>query len=247
MTREERVARLVELRKEVEAQAAEYNEAMLNNNYGRMKELDDETVKKVNEYTATVRNMLFDECKESENPMLTAVTKMSFVTIGVRDKKNEDGAFVRCVEEKARDIDLLQLHKYCNGIGANQQWKFIAQKMNFLLTVQTCEDLGVSPKSVNDSYLMSDIAKQIDMGKTPTSKTNLLKTLQQVITAMLGEEYKATSHDVNFLLKIYAKKGRSALAVVCANHTHFVKYLAAICHHIVTGAAYDVIYKAKRN
>ena len=89
--------------------------------------------------------------------------------------------------------------------------------MNFLLTAQKAVDLGIDPKAVNDSYAMSEIAREFDMGKNPTSKTNLLKTLQTVITAMLGEQYKATSHDVNFLMSVYSKKNRKALTVTCAN------------------------------
>lgn len=85
------------------------------------------------------------------------------------------------------------------------------------------------------------------MGKNPASKTNLLKSLQVVITAMLGGDYKPTSHDVNYLLSIYSKKSRKALTVTCANHRYFVNYLAEICHRIVTpGAAYDVEFKAKK-
>lgn len=44
----------------------------------------------------------------------------------------------------------------------------IAQKMNFLLTAQKAKDLGLDPQKVNDSYAMSEIARQFDMGKNPT-------------------------------------------------------------------------------
>ena len=102
-----------------------------------------------------------------------------FVTIGVKDEqKGDDKVPVRSIVDKERQIDLLKLHKYCGSIGANENWSHIAQKMNFLLTAQKCVDLGVDPKSVNDSYSMSEIAREFDMGKNPTSKTNLLKTLQ---------------------------------------------------------------------
>lgn len=85
------------------------------------------------------------------------------------------------------------------------------------------------------------------MGKNPTSKTNLLKTLQTVITAMLGEQYKATSHDVNFLMSVYSKKNRKALTVTCANHRYFRNYLAEVCHRIVTGKTYELDFKTKKD
>ena len=180
--------------------------------------------------------------------MLTAVTTLSFVTIGVKDEqKGDDKVPVRAIVDKERQIDLLKLHKYCGSIGANENWSSIAQKMNFLLTAQKAVDLGIDPKVVNDSYAMSEIAREFDMGKNPTSKTNLLKTLQTVITAMLGEQYKATSHDVNFLMSVYSKKNRKALTVTCANHRYFRNYLAEVCHRIVTGKTYELDFKTKKD
>ena len=107
-------------------------------------------------------------------------------------------------------------------------------------------DLGLDPQKVNDSYAMSEIARQFEMGKNPTSKTNMLRTLQMVVTAMLGEGYKATSHDVNFLLSVYSRKNRKALVVSCANHRNFRAYIAEVCHRIVTGKEYELEYKTKR-
>lgn len=118
------------------------------------------------------------------------------------------------------------------------------EKFNFLLTAQKAIDLGIDPKEINDSYAMSDLSKQIDMGKTPTSKTNILKTLTKVVQAMIGEEYKPTSHDVNFLMSVYSKKSRKALTVTCANHKYLRGYLMEICNRIVTGGVYGLEYKA---
>ena len=118
--------------------------------------------------------------------------------------------------------------------------------MNFLLTAQKAIDLGLNPKDVNDSYAMSEIAAQYDMGKNPTSKTNMLRTLTTVVQAMLGEEYKPVSHDVNFLLSVYSRKNRRALTVSCANHRSFRNYIAEICHRIVTGKSYALDYKVKK-
>ena len=63
---------------------------------------------------------------------------------------------------------------------------------------------------------------------------------------MLGDGYKATSHDVNFLMSVYTKKGRKALSVSCANHRFFCGYIAEVCHRIVTNKAYEVEYRAKK-
>ena len=248
MTREENAAKLAELRVQAESLATSYNEAMQNSRFDDVGKIDGAITETINEYTAVVRDMCFEDCKATDDPMLTAVRTLSFITIGVKDEKSgEDMIPVRVIVEKERQIDLLKLHKYCGSIGANESWPHIAMKMNFLLTAQKCADLGIDPKSVNDSYAMSEIARDFDMGKTPTSKTNLLRTLQIVIEAMLGEEYKATSHDVNYLLSVYSRKNRKALTVTCANHRFFRNYMAEVCHRIVTGKSYEVDFRSKRD
>lgn len=247
MTREENTKKLVELRAKAEELVSSYNEAMQSGKVEDAFKADNAITETVNEYTAVVREMCFADCKASENPMLYAVKALSFMTIGVKDEKNgDDKVPVRSIVDKEKQIDLYKLHKYCDGIGADKKWVYIAEKMNFLLTAQKAVDLGVDPKAINDSYAMSSIAKEIDMGKTPTSKTNLLKTLNVVIGAMLGDEYKATSHDVNFLMSVYSRKNRKALTVTCANHRYFRNYLAEVCHRIVTGKSYAVDFKAEK-
>lgn len=248
MTREENTAKLATLRSEAEALVKEYNEAIQTGKFEEASKVDAKLTEKVNEYTATVRDMCFEDCKNTANPMLTAVTTLSYVTIGTKDEqKGDDKVPVRSIVDKERPIDLFKLDKYCGGIGADKNWLHIAQKMNLLLTAQKATDLGLDPKAVHDSYAMSEIAREFDMGKNPTSKTNLLRTLQTVITAMLGEGYKATSHDVNFLLSVYSKKNRKALTVTCVNHRYFRNYMAEICHRIVTGKAYELDYKTKKD
>lgn len=248
MTREESTAKLAILKSEVEELVKDFNSAVQSGNYEESTKADKAMTEKINEYTGVVRDMCFEDCKNTADPMLTAIKTLSFVTIGVKDeKKGEDKVPVRSVVDKERQIDLLKLHKYCGSIGADENWMHIAMKMNFLLTAQKCVDLGIDPKKVNDSYAMSEIARDFDMGKNPTSKTNLLRTLQRVITAMLGDGYKATSHDVNYLMSVYSRKNRAALTVTCANHKYFRNYLAEVCHRIVTGASYNVDFKAKKD
>ena len=248
MTREENTAKLATLRAEADALVKDYNEAVQTGKFEDATKADKAITEKVNEYTATVRDMCFAECKAAADPMLAAVTALTYVTIGVKDEqKGDDKVPVRTIVDKERQIDLFKLHKFCGSIGADENWLHIAQKMNLLLTAQKARDLGLDPQKVNDSYSMSEIAREYNMGKNPTSKTNLLRTLQTVITAMLGEGYKATSHDVNFLLSVYSKKNRKALTVTCANHRYFRNYLAEICHRIATGKSYELDYKTKKD
>lgn len=201
----------------------------------------------INEYTSIAREECFNTLKATDDPMLAAVKQLTFPTIRIVDKKvgeDKEKIPVSSIEDSEKFIDLLKLHKAVDGgIGKDKKWAGYIEKLNFLMTAQKAVDLGIDPKAVHDSYAMSDIARQIDMGKTPTSKTNLLKTVQVIVTAMIGEEYKAVSHDVNFLMSIYSRKNRKALTVTCANHKYMRQYMMEICHRIVEGKSYALDYK----
>ena len=247
ISHEEAVKKLTGLRSEVDTLVSNYNEAYQAGKFEDAMKASKAIEEKVNEYTSVARDDCFEACKNSPDPMLTAVTVLSFITIGVKDEqKGDDKIPVRIVVDKERQIDLFKLHKYCGdkGIGADPKWLYMAEHLNMLLTAQKAQDLGLDPKTVNDSFAMSNIAREIDLGKNPTSKTNMLKTLQSIVTAMLGEQYKATSHDVNFLMSVYSRKNRKALTVTTANHKALRGYLAEICHRIVTGKKYAVDFKA---
>ena len=251
MTREENAKKLVELRAKAESLVSSYNEAMQTNHVDEAYKIDGKLNEVINEYTSIARTICFEDCRDSENPMLAAVSAMSFKTIATKDEQKEDDKVpVRSVIDREKQIDLYKLHKFVDGgIGADKKWIYQAEKLNFLFTVQRAIDLGVPEnrlQEINDSYAMSAIAKEFDMGKNPVSKTNILKTMQSLVSAMLGDGYKCTSHDVNFILAIYSRKNRKALTVSCANHKYFRNYMAEVCHRIVTGKTYDVEFKADK-
>ncbi len=244
MTNNEKQQKLVEARERAEIAVQAHNELILD---GKIDDkVEQEIVDAVNEYTSIARVFAFSECKATDNPMHEACRRLTFATIKAKARPVEEGSKIKIleIEDSAKIIDLKKLMKFCDGhLGEDDGWIYALEKFNFLLTAQKARDLGINPKEINDSYSMRDISRQYDLGKNPASKTNLLKTLNAIVQKMLGEEYKAVSHDVNFLLSIYSKKGRKALQVSCANHGHMRQYVQEICHRILTGESYSVEYK----
>lgn len=270
MTREEKIAELAVLREKAEGLVMQYNDGIQNGELNPTIEVDETdsngnpTGKKiktylstvleqvVNTHTAKAREICFDDCIAAEDPMLEAIKRLTFSTIGVKEnKKGDDKISVFEIVDREKAIDLLKLHKIADGgIGKDPKWNGLIERMNFHMTARVAKDLVKSRdkltavlKEINDSYAMGEIAKSIDLGKDPTSNTKMLGTLQTIINAMIGEEYKAKSHDVKYLDRLYVTKGKKALSVNCANHRYFRGYIAAICHAIVTGEDYELSFK----
>ena len=242
--------KLLTLRAVAEEKVKAYNELYQSGSFADAVKLEEEISNAVNEYTAEARKQCFDMCKESGNPMLTAVTRLTFKTIATKNEEvGESKIPVLTIVDKEKAIDLQKLHKYIDGgIGHDTNWIYLAEKFNCLLTAAAAVDLGIDPKSVNDSYAMSAIAKDIKFNgaksdEAPTSDNKKLALLKVVIEAMIGDEYKVTSHDLKFLMKVYSKKSKKALTVTTANQKYLRGYLAEICHKLVTGKVYELDYK----
>lgn len=198
----------------------------------------------ITEYAKISKQAVYNAAKASGDPMKYAIMEFWYPAIRVKEDKETDAEgktiITRSIADTSKPIDLGDMHKRLEGIGANKQWIYAAEKFNFYLTKRAADRVGAKINS--DAFALNEICKQIEMGKTPCSNTNLLKTLQQVVTMMLGDGYKATSHDVNYLIDVYATDAKkSKTAITLANHKTLRGYLKKVCYRILTnGRGYDV-------
>lgn len=199
----------------------------------------------INYYTAVSKSNCYDAAKKSGNPMEYAVLHFFFPSIRVKETVDKDTKVVlREIVDVEKPIDLVNMHsKISGGIGADSKWFGAIQKFNYHLTLRAADRVGAKVNS--DAMILNDIARAIELGKNPCSNTQMLKTLQGIVDMMLGEGYKVTSHDVNYLVDCYANDNRkSKTSITLANHKTLAGYLKKICHRILTNSTgYDVVQK----
>lgn len=150
------------------------------------------------------------------------------------------------IVEKERQIDLLA---FCKRAKLDTDWQYIVSKFNQLMCLRTAKTLGFSTaeiKALTSSYYLRDLAKQIEMGATPTSNTQVCKQLQRVIDNILPNEngeanYKCNNYDVAYLDALYSKKSnKSRLTVRVSNDAFLRRTLVDILYRLVTGGKYGV-------
>ncbi len=251
--------RMLILKEDAERLAIEYNSAVsTDKSLTEVKEIETKLDQTVSDYTNEATKKCFDEIKSTENPMLEAAKRLTYQVIRYKDEKKKDSPTVRIIEYTDKEIDPLKLQQAIGSIGFDKNWQYMIEKFNFLLTARVAteiSDAGAENKTnvekmlkeINDSYAMSKIARDIVIGKSVASNTNCLATLNKIVTAMLGGEYKALTHDIKYLLLVYSKKGRKALSVNCSNHKYLRSYIMQILHRIVTKGFYNVEYKSLKN
>lgn len=195
-------------------------------------------------YKSVSKKQAYDKIKSSNNPMHAAIRMWSYSTIRYRDKTDPDTKDkVRVLEKVQTPIDLGDLHTKLGGVGHDPQWINMVEVFNYHLTLRAANRVGATIKT--DNFRMRKLSKQINLGKDPTSNTQLLKTLQSIVTAMLGDGYKALSHDVNYLVDVYVNDDRrSKTAITAANHRVLRGYIKKICYRVLTGGiGYAVVQK----
>lgn len=213
-----------------------YNEAML-----ALANAEDE-------YTKLSANAMYDEYASKENPIVEIVKAYAYKTVGHKEKRNkDDNDRVVSVDpvERERQIDLLA---FCKRAKLDTDWQYVASKCNQLMCLRAATQLGVdNVKDIAKSYFLQDKAKQIEMGKTPTSNTQVCKLLQSVIDEILpndnpdGKTYKCNNYDVAYLDDLYGKKsGKQRITVRVSNDSFFRRILVDICYRLVTNSKYGI-------
>lgn len=210
---------------------------------GGRAEADDVVDECIKTYTKISKTICYNAAVESGDPMKYAVREYFYPTIKVKTNVNKEmGTITRTLEDASKPIDLIDLHKQKEGIGADTKWIYAMQRFNYLLTIRAADRLGTEVKK--DCYQMHDIAREIDLGKNPTSDKNLLSTLQKIVNMMLGEGYEATKIDVNYLVDCYVTDNKkSKTQVNAANHKTLCNYLKKVCYRIIEGKGYEVLQK----
>lgn len=252
MTNAEKV--LAGLDESIRAGVKAWNEAYRAKNFEAIQKADAEIVKDTKEYAEVAQAICFERFDATEKPMYEAIKTLMFTALRVKEVANKDSGIVqREVIEAERQIDLLKFDKTRKESAAHDpMWQYKIQRFNQLLALRAAQELKIDPKSISDSFYMSEKAKELDMGKTPASNTQILKLLQECVDAIIYEEgehgnvYKASSKDVAYLLMIYTKKGKKALTAAVAKHGAMRGFIAEICHRIITDKAYRLEFKQSK-
>lgn len=247
---------LSELLIEAETAKKELNEAILSDSLSmadKAKKTLDDAVKEYNE-SAIILDFLTFRSKSS--PILAAIEQLNISTIEAKTNKDKDtGIVTYTLEPAAKQISLTALDEFCQRekliIAADRLWKYKVEHFCLLVTYKIMKDLGKETKKLEETYYISDIARQIDMGKTPTSNNQILKQLQSIVDSIIyeadGEKnvYKVTSHDVNYIVQTMTKRSKSGTVVAPKASTMHILVMDVL-HRIATNGEYTVEYMTKK-
>ncbi|MEF9983725.1 MAG: hypothetical protein RR710_04200 [Oscillospiraceae bacterium] len=247
---------LSELRIDADTAKKELNEAILSDSFtmvGTKKDAMDKAVKAYNDLAIV---MDFATLRAKIEPMKSAIEQLSIAIIESKANKQKDSDIITYTLEPAtKQIDLVAFDEFCQrekmDIAHDKMWAHMVDKMCLLVTYKIMKDVGSDTKKLEDTYYITDIAKQIDLGKTPTSNTQILKQLQSIVDAIIYEtendhnSYKVTTHDANYVVATMTKRGGSG-KVVAPRPATMHTLIMDVLHRIITNSDYKVEYMTKK-
>lgn len=232
--------RKAELLKDYEAKIAEVNQACAKGTNADVEGKLAELVNIEKEYRSLRESEVFAGLLDTHQ----AIELHHFTTIG--HKKTTDEGRMTGVEKAERTVQI-DLKKFCEVKGFDLGWFYELQALNKRLTLRVAETVGVTAaemKRIDDSYNMDKLASEIQLGKTPTSDTQVVKHMQRVLDMLSPGEGKVNGHDLGYVMSCYTKRNnRAALRVQCSKHTILMSLMGDVFYRIVTKGVYGVDYK----
>lgn len=213
------------------------------------KTYDDDLNAIIAKFNEDSKTACYMACRDSAQPLVAAIIAYYYSGLKIKETRDKEAnTVIREVVKVRRPLDISNFWKWMkdrkNECGADYLWYYYAEKLNILLAVRAAERMGNGKleKLFKDNWdkcaNLSEVARQIESGKTPTSNTNLTRVLQKVINAMLGEreETKVITKDLNLVCDTYAKLNqKEELGVSLPNHNTFRRALKVVCYRMLTG------------
>lgn len=239
--------RLQTLHAEIETTLKTLETAIAKQDIKTVLSLDAKLKELESEYSAQKETETYVALGKKKNPIIEAVKTLTFTIVG--HKLVEENGVFKGVQRttKTKRIDL---YKFCKRNMFDTSWIYPISQLNYLLCLRVGRELGFTAEEItqlSNSYYLEEKAKQVKMGGTPDSNTQLCKMLQKCIDEIITKEntegdnaYKCNNHDVAYLLNLYAKRGKKALTVIVAKDSYLRGIITDVLYRIVTGSHYTV-------
>lgn len=248
---------LSEIRIEADEKKKILNDAIIADSFSEVAKAKEGLEKLIKEYNALAIKMDFKTLCSKSDPIKEAIEQLNIATISIKPNEDKDsGIITYTLEPASKQIDLVAFDEFCKNenkvIASDRLWMYKVEKFALLLTYRVMKELGLSTQKLEETYYIKDIARQIDIGKTPTSNNAMLKQLQAIVDAIIYESdgdknlYKVTSHDVAYLVAVMSKRGKSGTVVTPRAET-IHKLIMDILHRIVINGEYKVEYRTKKD
>jgi len=263
MTNPEITTNLANLEKEHEKYIAQYNEQ-----FRAGKNLDAENTAALIERTEKQYNALsltdfYQRNVVPENQFASirnACTEVYYTVIGHKVKK--DGSLVIGWEAVSRNKKV-DLYSLCRTYKFETSWIHALEQFTYRLCLRTAQDVmsdkeykrWLKVMQTTSPFAMRKLSRQVDLGDTPCSNTQIGKTLQSIVNLIAqqdetksGDDFiKTNNKDVKFLVNGFSSlSSKELLGLNTAAPSKMKELFLRVMHRVVTNSEYGVGYRIQK-
>lgn len=258
-TLEEKKVELAEFTAKAEDAAQRYNAAVLDNKgLDTLMSISAEIDEAVDNANKVSEEIAYDTALADgpEKALYNAAIILEYPIIRAQDTKvdPDDDMTVKVINPAVKRISPVKLNKYARinrgkNVGDTSAWQLDVEKLGLLATKDVAHDINPALEAeIEKKYKISKKGAASDL---KLSNREYARSLQRIVDSMIGADCEkkfanVVSHDVAFFKNTFTSRGKSATTVRCANTSRIYEIMLAIAHHMITGEAYGLEYKQKK-
>lgn len=222
----------------------DYNKAYLAKSFDSLHEAETNLNTELKAYKKAAFDAVLYRLKSTDNPVLEAVKQLTYGVFRTKAVKDDNGneIGIELTPSDAR-IDLVKVCEYCE---LSTVWKYKVEKLALLLALRAAKELKIPAseiKVMNYKFKMDELARKEEMGETPSSNNQIVKSIQAIMDEVLPGQGNANSHDAAYMWMASTRAGREAKCIKVADAKMAHRLFAEVANRIVTNGRYEVDYK----
>lgn len=195
--------------------------------------------KAVSDWNDCIQALAYEELLKEEHPIIAAVKRFYVDAYRIKTTAEKETGRIKeiALEKRSRRIDL---EKFCDFGNLDKSWTRSTTELRNLLEARETDIYAMKPADLaKKSYYFMSIIREKEAGKTPDSKTQIVKQLQKVVDEAIfvdnGEGknvYKCNNHDIAFIQDAVTKfDAKKKCSIAMLNDRAFQTVMMSVFAH----------------
>lgn len=242
-----------EIQKDLENAVSRYSEGLKEGNLKKVQDSLADAKGYAQKYNKQSHSDRVAAIAKAEDPMLEVFTNPEYTVKLVKEDKDDNGKVIGLkVSDGTKTCGLVEV---ANAAGKSTVFQYKVDKVAELLAVRVAEKsyekLDERKQSEIDRikrrYRMSSDGRNMSDGPNPTSNTQLLKRLQEVLDEIRPNSGKVLTRHLNVLIERFAQDdSKSKNGLKFAGTNKVMNYFQKLCYSVVTGNEVSLTYKEEK-
>ena len=230
----------------IDKYAEAYNKAFREKDMTALMEAETNLKGELKRYAGQKATDVANNLAKAANPIKEAISQMTYEIKASKKTRNEGVETGVEIVSKDVPIDLVAV---CNAANLPTAWVYSLEYLAYMIAVNITGEINnkITQKALKTDYRMKEMARKMTEGQTPTSKTQIVKYIQNLVDTVCPGLGKVNNHDFEYLKNAMSTGNKKELKDLKLGSTKDMQiFFLGMCNQILTNSGYTVSYKKER-